>query len=206
MPKAKRAVLWAASICVAAAPAAAQEESSVSQAGNMDWVTISGTISAANADTFELDYGQGEVLVEVDPGRSDDRWRPTVGEKVRVEGGIDDQLYERRSIEAGAVYVDDERAYYRPSPADEPNRRYAKPVPDYTRDGQWVAFTGEVVSTSPEGLTVDTGRHQLAVDTAKLPYEVKLIPGDRVSVYGQGGDYFDGGAFVAGSVRLLSGS
>jgi hypothetical protein len=71
-------------------------------------------------DTFTLDYGKGVVTVEMDDGHRDaDAYKLFEGDKVTVNGKIDDDLYETTKIEASSVYVEKLGTYFYASPVDE---------------------------------------------------------------------------------------
>lgn len=69
-------------------------------------VSLSGTVERAEASHFVLDYGEGEIKVEMDDlGFYDSGRALKKGDNVIVYGFVDDDLFERRSIEASGVYV-----------------------------------------------------------------------------------------------------
>ena len=66
---------------------------------NNTWISLSGTVHAVSPDTFELDYGEGNITVEMDDGDRDaDAYKLLHGDKVTVNGLIDDDLFEMRTI------------------------------------------------------------------------------------------------------------
>ncbi|HSO22154.1 MAG TPA: hypothetical protein VLT81_04555, partial [Chondromyces sp.] len=77
------------------------------------WISLSGTVKAVTADAFTLDYGKGMITVEMDDGDRDaDGYKLIEGDKVTVNGVIDDGLFETRTIEASSVYVEKLDTYF----------------------------------------------------------------------------------------------
>ena len=74
---------------------------------NNSWITLSGTVESVSPDRFMLDYGDGMITVEMDgPGGGASGYKLVKGDKVSVSGAIDDDLFERTTIEASSVYVE----------------------------------------------------------------------------------------------------
>jgi uncharacterized protein YdeI (BOF family) len=162
-------------------------------APNHSWITVSGTVKAATGSTFSIDYAGRSLLVEMDDWDWYAEARPIQkGQKVVVTGRIDDDLFQRRTIEASSVYVESLDTYFYASSADEENRFYPYgQVYDY-RSGNFVALTGRVDSVGRKEFVLDTGAGNVVIDTAKMrdnpldregPRQVGK--GDRVSVTGR---------------------
>lgn len=84
------------------------------------WISISGTVQDVTRDAFNLDYGTGEVIVEMDDGDRDaDAYKLIAGDHVTVNGVIDDDFFETTSIEASSVYVPKLSTYFYASAVDE---------------------------------------------------------------------------------------
>lgn len=84
------------------------------------WMSISGTVGAVNRDSFFLDYGDGQVIVEMDDGDRDaDGYVLNPGDHVTVSGVVDDDFFESTSIEAASVYIDKLDATFYSSAIDE---------------------------------------------------------------------------------------
>lgn len=163
------------------------------------WISIGGKVTDTEADAFTLDYGDGTITVEMD----DWDWYEEDGEvldgdKVRVYGEIDDDLYETTKIEASSVYVENRGAYYFASSADEENDDDYDYWVDY--DPIVVGETtarGTITSIDDREFTINTGARKLAVDTAAMSYNPMddegyqtLDVGDYVSVSGDMDDDF----------------
>jgi uncharacterized protein YdeI (BOF family) len=152
------------------------------------YISLSGTVTSSDADSFMLDYGDGLVLVEMDDWDwYGDAYGILPEDDVRVYGYVDDDLYETTSIEASSVYVEDLNTYFYASGADEESTTIVSTTwydYDYT-------VTGEVTSVVGREFTVDNGTRKISVDTWQLGYNplddegyLKIDKGDRVTVYG----------------------
>lgn len=186
------------STCLLATPAIAQ----VPEDRSLDaWITISGIVSEPTARSFVLDYGTGEIIVEMD----DWDWYPEgyrmlAGDEVTVYGRVDDELLEARSIEAASVYVEDLNTYFYASASDEEEALHTSALnasvpmgPNTTR------ATGIVSGIDGTEIRLDTGTVQFAVETGGLPYDPlddegyqQIDIGDRISVVGTFGRNFYG--------------
>jgi hypothetical protein len=161
------------------------------------WISISGTVKAVSPDAFSLNYGDGAVLVEMDDGDRDaDAYKLMEGDKVTVNGMIDDDFYEATTIEAASVYVEKLDTYFYASPADEEDADltiwYTVPVVP----GETVV-QGTVTQVNDEDFVVNTGLRSVTVDTGELGYDPlddegyqKIEPGDLVRVTGEMEDNF----------------
>ncbi len=158
------------------------------------WISISGEVKDVTADAFKLDYGDGEIIVEMDDWDSDaDGFKLVDGDKVNVYGYVDDDLYETRSIEAGSVYVESLGTYFYASSEDEEGG--VDVYPAYTTAAVVVPgaleLTGTVTEVTGREFTIDTGTSKMTVDTVGMSYNPmddegfqKISKDDRVRVYG----------------------
>lgn len=176
------------------------------------WISIDGTVDSVSADSFVLDYGPGLITVEMDDGDRDaDAYKLLKGDKVRVSGMIDDDLFEVRTIEAGSVYVESLGTYFYASSIDEEDRdlfvTYTTPV----MVGDMV-LQGTVSAVEEEEFMLNTGNRLVNVEVEEMAYNPldnvgyqKIEIGDRVSVTGEmDTDFFEGEReFVAESVITL---
>lgn len=178
------------------------------------WVSISGTAVDTQPDGFTLDYGENTVLVEVDDWDWYDESSGILeGDKVTVYGEIDDDFFEKTSIEASSVYVENLGTYFYASSADE----------EGVGEGYnyWVTYApiivgqttarGTVTSIDGREFTVDTGLQKLKVDTLTMPYNPldekgfqKIEVGDYVSASGHMDyDFWEKKELMADSVITL---
>ncbi len=154
------------------------------------WITLNGTVVTAGTDSFELDYGEGIVTVEMD----DWDWYGDAhgilsGDQVTVYGMVDDDLYETTSIEASSVYVKDLNTFFYASAADEED--VVLPVFSTVYVDADLQLSGKVTQTSGREFTIDTGKRKITVNTSQMLYNPmdnrgyqKIRKGDRVQVTG----------------------
>ena len=178
------------------------------------WISISGTVDAVTADSFTLDYGDGVITVEMDDGDRDaDGYKLVKGDKVTVNGIVDDDLYETATIEASSVYVESIGTYFFASAVDEEDVA----VDTFVTVTAPVVISstvlqGRVTSVSEDEFTIDTGARRIRVEVDEMPYNPldnegyqRIEVGDRVSVAGHmDDDLFEGRELVAKSVITLS--
>lgn len=199
--------LAVAGVCLAALPAMAQQDrEELLGSTNTDWVSLTGKVKSVSDRSFELDYGKGQVTVEVDDFDWRDENAIATGDDVTVTGMIDQDFYESQTVEASSVFVDELSTYFYASSADEENGYYSYPVSNYATDDEWITVTGTVVEDTGDRITIDTGGRNLAVDTSDVAFGLEVDPGARVSVYGEmdDADLFEGREIVASSVVRLS--
>ena len=175
------------------------------------WISLSGTVKAVTADAFTLDYGKGMITVEMDDGDRDaDGYKLIEGDKVTVNGIIDDGLFETRTIEASSVYVEKLDTYFYASAADEEGDvfvTYWSPVV-VSR----TVVQGTVTEVNDEEFVLNTGARAITVEVEEMPYNPlddegyqKVDVGDRVSVTGtMDYDLFEGRELVADSLVIIS--
>ena len=154
------------------------------------WVSINGTVQNVTRDSFELDYGEGAVIVEMDDGDRDaDAYKLLAGDRVTVNGMIDDDFLETTSIEASSIYVEKLDTYFYASSLDEEDHVvwYSSPV----LPGQ-VTIQGTVTAVNDEEFTVNSAARSIDVNTDELAYNPldeegyqKIDTGDQVRVTGR---------------------
>lgn len=173
------------------------------------WISLSGTVVTAGANTFELDYGEGIVTVEMDDWDWYSEAYPILsGDRVTVYGRVDDDLYETTSIEASSVYVKGFNTYFYASAADEES---AVPYVSVLYADADLQFTGIVTSIDGREFTIDTGTRTMKVDTIMMPYNPmddkgfqKVRKGDYVQVTGDiDVDVFEKTELMADTITTL---
>ena len=174
------------------------------------WISINGEVTSVTADAFELDYGDGQITVEMDDGDRDaDGYKLMMGDEVRVSGMIDDDFYDLTTIEASSVYVKNIDTYFYASAMDEEDIGYSIISPSVT--DTVVQGTITSVDVNGEQFTLDSGLQELTVEVDELTYNPlddegfqQLDVGDRVSVQGSiDHDFFEGRVFEANYVTTL---
>jgi uncharacterized protein YdeI (BOF family) len=156
---------------------------------NGGWITLNGRVVSTTPTSFDLDFGSGRIGVEMDDwdwfqeGRA---LKP--GDQVMVSGRIDKDLFERKKIEAGSVYVQNLGTHFFANPGDEEDfTRTTILVPERQ---PFAGASGYV--TSKEGSEFEIGGPAgIRVDVAKMPDNpldnvgpVQVKVGDRVQAWG----------------------
>ena len=154
------------------------------------WVSLAGTAVETGPDGFLLDYGKGQILVEMDDWNWYDHEGQGLldGDEVRVFGEIDDDFAELTTIEADSVYVRGLGSYFYANPTDEEAYRHIDNDPIVVGD---IEFIGTVSSVDGRTFTLDTGPQTVTVDTSEMPYNPmdqlgyqQVEKGDLVNVSG----------------------
>lgn len=153
------------------------------------WISISGEVGSVTPDAFMLHYGDGAVTVEMDDFDNDaDGYKLVKGDKVRVHGRIDDDMFETTSIEASSVWVSGLNTYFYASSIDEEE---LPPEVTISFTDSDLRVVGTIESIEGREFTIDTGTRAMRADTAELGYNPfddigyqKLAVGDRVSLTG----------------------
>lgn len=160
-------------------------------AGDGDWIRLSGTVVSALPGLFTLDYGPGNIAVEMDDRSPLYREGSMIrsGDHAIVTGRIDDDLYLEKKIEAASVFVKEANALFHADPADEENPLSSPPGPGAGET--YVDLVGRVSEVDGRQFTLDTGRRSIIVDTAGLQPDAPgaerrqtVREGDRVYVWG----------------------
>lgn len=169
-------------------------------------ITISGTVTSADDNSFVLDYGGGTITVELGGldwgfGRDDEESQIKSGEKVVVTGEVDDELFETTKIEADHVFIQDLGTQF-----SSPRQDQQQQQPLYAATWTFIDFDtiveGKVTSVSQEKQqfalrTGTTSTETLVVDVSNLPNNPvdqdgfqQIKKGDRVAVSGDLDDQF----------------
>jgi uncharacterized protein YdeI (BOF family) len=160
-------------------------------APNNSWITVGGRVVSAAADSFVLDYGYGRITVEMDDWdwyREGTALRP--GDEVSVTGRIDQDLFEKRKIEASSVFVKNLNTRFFASSADEEDstiQLVAQPPAS-----AFAGASGFVTGISGRMMTIGSGPAAIRVSTAGMPDNplddvglVKVKVGDHVQAWGR---------------------
>lgn len=155
------------------------------------WITISGTVESVTRDSFELDYGDGTITVEMDDGDRDaDGYKLIAGDKVTVNGLIDDDFYETTKIEASSVFVEKLGTTFFASAIDEED--YIPTVIAAPVIVSAIEVRGTVTEVNGDEFTIDTALREITVDVDEMSYNPldeegyqKIEVGDYVKVNGE---------------------
>lgn len=161
------------------------------------WISVSGTAVETNPSSFMLDYGDGQITVEMDDWEwfEEEGHGLIDGDKVTVYGEVDDDFAENAKIEASSVYLEDLDTYFYANAADEetgePNRSLDVIAMDTT---SLVDLNGTVSSVNnvEEEFTIDNGIQKWTIDVSSMHYNPldkmgfqQVEKGDYVSVSGE---------------------
>lgn len=174
------------------------------------WISISGTIDSVAPNSFILDYGEGNITVEMDDwDRDADGYKLVKGDKVTVNGMIDDDTFDTRTIEAGSVYVENLNTYFFASPVDEEDTFVTVTTPVVVAE---TVIQGTVTSVNDDEFTINTGLREVKIEVEEMPFNpldnegyLKIELGDVVRVTGtMDDDLFEGRELVADSIIELA--
>lgn len=189
-------------------------------AGKVDgeWVSLNGKVKDVDVETFTVALNGTEITVEMDDY---DWYNENVmlpGDEVTVTGVLDNDFYERRTIEASSVYVQKLGRYYYANSDDEEGGYYSSYLAGTgligAKEGDWLSLVGTVIEIGESEFRLDTGPQIVSVETDGLTYDPlkpdslnRLKIGDRVSIAGEmdDADFFEAREIEASSVVILSG-
>ena len=159
------------------------------QAADDTCLRVSGKMASLDDDSFVLDYGEGAITVEMEgSARFASGYQRQQNSSVTVYGCLDDELFEKASIEADSVFVEDVATYYHANPDDEERDFVSVHSPVAVAETE---IQGTVTSILGDSFTLDTGKRQIQVMVDAMPYNPlddqgarQIKEGDRVSVSG----------------------
>lgn len=192
---------------VVAPPAAAQDPA---MAANNTWISLSGTVEKVSPDLFTLDYGDGTIRVEMDDGDRDaDAYKLIAGDKVTVNGVIDADFFQARTIEASSVFVENLGTTFYSSAIDEEDPWVVTPGPIVVPAS---VLEGTVARVEDDQFILATGPEMIQVNVDEMPYDPlddegyqKVRVGDRVRVAGEvDWELFEGNVFDATAIMTLA--
>lgn len=162
------------------------------------WISVDGTVQSVAPHSFVLDYGEDTITVEMDDGDRDaDGYQLMQGDKVRVAGRVDHNLFTDTTIEAGSVFVENIGTYFFASAVDDEDRMltYTHPLTIST-----TTLRGTVEEVNENDFTVRSPGGEIQVSTDRLGYDPldeagyqRIEEGDLVLVTGN----MDAGFFEA---------
>jgi len=190
-------------------PASAQPpETDPYALGRNTWISIDGTVASVSRNAFELDFGDGTILVQIDDDDRDaEGYALSLGNEVRVKGIVDDGFFKNARIMARSVYVKKIDTVFHASAAREYDREESM-IPMLVSE---TTLQGTVTSVGPDHFRLDSGFREITVDASALAenpldnigYQ-KIRTGDYVSVSGaMDSDFMSGAVLVAESVTTL---
>lgn len=190
-------------------PALAQDPMEKLESG---WLSISGKVISAGPNSFRLDYGKGDILVEMDDwDLRREGAELSGGEEVTVIGRIDNELYQTKTIEASAVYVKNLNSYFYASAKDEEGWLRTYTDSPAMSAFSYIELVGNITDITERQFTVSTGAREIRIDTAQMTYNPldeygfqQLQIGDRVRVSGKLNDaVFSERKLIADTITTL---
>lgn len=181
------------------------------------WISISGTVESVSPNAFTLDYGDATVIVEMDDAARDaDAYKLVKGDRVTVDGVIDDDFFEATSIEASSVFVENIGTYFFANPVDDETTRVQRtfaPVTYPIIEGA-TSIQGTITGIDREDETfqLSTGTRLVTVAVGEMTnnplddegYQ-QLQTGDEVVATGTLDDrFFEGRVFIADYVTTMA--
>lgn len=201
------------SMALTATTVSAQSED-VETTFDEEWIMLSGAVDTILPTGFTLDYGEDDIIVEMDTFDWDVGTSLVQGDRVTVTGRMDRSLFDARSIEAATVYIPRLSEYLYADPTDEEGdptatRSFAPGYFYRPDEGDWLSFSGRVTGVEGDEIMVDTGVSTFRVDTSPVPGGLVPPPvgvGDHVLVTGEmdAADLFDKREVEADTVMKLS--
>lgn len=154
------------------------------------WVTLSGEVTKVSADVFTMDYGDGEVLVEVDDGDFDnDAYKFLDGDKVTVTGKVDKNFFTSNTLEAQSIYVEGLNTTFISSAADEEEADRYITVAYMPADLTEMTLVGDVTAVKENSFEIKVAGQNITVSTDDLGFDpmddegyLKIADGDRIKV------------------------
>ena len=167
------------------------------------WIGISGTVETTSAGSFVLDYGDGNIKVNVAPNAADPH-EFTANEAVTVYGLLDEGFFKGSTINARTVYLDSQKTYACSS--DGADGRVAAFVPAIHTG---TVVYGRVTKVSGNDFMVDEGDNMVTVDASALKEKLEadapaIHVGDHVAVVGEiNKSFFTGKELEATSMTVI---
>ena len=171
------------------------------------WISINGEIDSVSRDSFVLDYGEGTVQVWMDDGDRDaDGYKLLSGDKVTVYGVVDDDFFEKTTIDASSVYVKNLGTIFLAGTTDSAAlEKFAAVTP--IKESQ-TSVQGTVSSVHDEEFVINTANRSVRVEVDDMddnPLDdegyLKISAGDYVKVIGEmDDDFFEGRELEADTI------
>jgi uncharacterized protein YdeI (BOF family) len=158
------------------------QAAALAAAANNSWLTLRGKVISAQPSSFQLAAGDETVTVEMDDWDWYQEGRALkAGDEVVVSGRVDQDLMERKRIEASSVFVRNLGVHFYASSADEevPVSIVYTPSPTPFTDA-----SGIVTDVEGREFTVGVNTAAMRVDTSQVAAPAKVKVGDRVYAWG----------------------
>jgi len=168
------------------------------------WIGVSGTVEKSSSKgSFVLDYGEGTILVNVDPEATVPH-EFTANEAVTVYGILDEGFFKAATINARTVYLESMKSYA--CSMDGADNKVASFVPAIHTAS---IVHGRVTKVSGDNFMVNEGGTMITVDASGMKGTTKgdtpaVQVGDRVTVIGDiNKSFFSGRKLAATSMNVI---
>lgn len=181
-----------------AASASVQPESRTSESGDT-WITLTGEVSAVDSKFSTLDYGDGNIFVELrDTDLDSNAYAKMKGEEVMVTARLDDGMFSSERLVAQSVIVDGMDTVYLAESVNQASADlYLSTASNIEFDDEEMVLVGTVKSIGKEALQIDVGDTTVTVELDELedaPVDadgyLTLMKGERVRITGELEDDF----------------
>ncbi|MFP4364164.1 MAG: hypothetical protein ACLFR1_09870 [Spirochaetia bacterium] len=161
-----------------------------SQESETAWLTLAGEVTNIQENSFDLDYGNGTVIVDMEDWDSELSSMPIEnGLDVIVSGEIDENFNNDVQMEAEGIYLKDDESFLISQSADRKARsdlrRYAA-LPEPLENGEF-SIQGIVIDDHPNmrEIVLAIGTGVVTVDLSELGRNVQDTQGDRHIEFGE---------------------
>ena len=155
---------------------------------NATWISLNGTVESVEQDRFRVNYGAGSINVAIDDqARDAEAYELAAGDKVIVNGVVDQNLMRSQQVEATSVFIEKiNTTFYK-----NPSQPYTWALISTPIEEGKATLEGIVTNAQENQFSIGTGTQQIAVNVAELEnnpldqegYQ-KIQDGDRVRVSG----------------------
>ncbi|QJR80090.1 hypothetical protein CA267_004510 [Alteromonas pelagimontana] len=175
---------------VSANPVIAKGSDHTASLDSSTWVTVSGEVREVDSQFFTLDYGEGNIIVEIaDTDFDAQAFKALDGDTVTVSGKIDGSLFSNSTLQASSVYIDSLRTTFISDSADSSSRDVYATTAFIPSSLDSMLLIGNVSAVSDEAVQISVGDTSVTVnvdDMRDSPVDdegyLKLAKGDRVKV------------------------
>ncbi|WP_394220444.1 hypothetical protein [Alteromonas gracilis] len=163
------------------------------------WITLTGEVTAVDSQFFTLDYGDGEIFVELKDTDLDTKAYAEIdGEEVMVTAHLDEGMFSNERLVAQSVIVEDMDTVYLADSVDQASADlYLSTANNIDFDDEGMVVVGTIRSIGKEALQIEVGEATLTVELDELedaPVDengyLTLVKGERVRISGELEDDF----------------
>tara|TARA_R110001583_G_scaffold102714_1_gene249338 strand:+ start:293 stop:1303 length:1011 start_codon:yes stop_codon:yes gene_type:complete len=174
-------------------------------------VHLSGSVKEITGDQFTMNYGDGEIAVDMSDYDWFDEGFVQKGDQVRVNGEVSEGFFTDKQVVATSIFLPERGAYY----TNGEDRTGFVNSNGLATGEEWVTLTGEVTEVREDEIALSTGHTTITVDSSEVPENSadgqahqKIQTGDRISVAGEmdAAGLFTERELVASSIIVMNDS